>query len=103
LRHHFFHNGALQSLREVVEFYATRDTDPDRWYGKGRKYNDLPPRYWANVNSDIPFKPLPNGKPRLSPRDIDDIVAFLGTLTDGYEAPASGPSRPRAPRAAAAR
>ncbi|RTL17751.1 MAG: c-type cytochrome [Burkholderiales bacterium] len=103
LRHHFFHNGALQSLREVVEFYATRDTDPDRWYGKGRKYNDLPPKYWANVNSDIPFKPLPNGKPRLSPRDIDDIVAFLGTLTDGYEAPASGPSRPRAPRAAAAR
>lgn len=89
LRHHFFHNGSLSSLREVVEFYATRDTNPDKWYGKGHKYNDLPAKYWGNVNADIPFKPLPNGQPRLSPREIDDIVAFLGTLTDGYMPPAA--------------
>lgn len=92
LRHRFFHNGALQSLRDVVEFYATRETNPAKWYpvdrqGRVQKYNDLPQRYWANVNQDIPFKPLANGKPRLSPAEIDDIVTFLGTLSDGFVPP----------------
>lgn len=85
----FFHNGAMHSLREVVEFYATRDTNPQKWYGrdaagKPRRYDDLPERYWDNVNADAPFKPLKNGKPRLNAREIEDIVAFLGTLSDGY-------------------
>jgi len=101
LRHHYFHNGAFSSLRDVVEFYATRDTNPGRWYPKGadgkvQRYDDLPQKYWGNVNLDAPFKPLPGGKPRLSPRDIDDIVAFLGTLSDGFEAPATGGARPAA-------
>ncbi len=29
-------------------------------------------------------RPLPGGEPRLNGREIDDIVAFLGTLTDGH-------------------
>jgi hypothetical protein len=40
----------------------------------------------------------PGQGPRLSDASIDDIVAFLGTLTDGYD-PATGtadPSRPLA-------
>jgi cytochrome c peroxidase len=102
LRHHYFHNGALRSLRDVVEFYVTRDTNPDKWYGKGHKYNDLPEKYWPNVNTDIPFKPLPGGKPRLSPQEIDDVVAFLGTLTDGYVAPGAKPSQAVAIKSAAA-
>lgn len=87
----FFHNGAIHSLRDAVEFYATRDTNPAKWYGrdaagKALKYNDLPEKYWANINNDPPFKPLASGKPRLTPREIDDVVAFLGTLSDGYTA-----------------
>ncbi|WP_077033774.1 cytochrome-c peroxidase [Pelomonas sp. KK5] len=87
----FFHNGAMHSLRDVVEFYATRDTNPAKWYGrdaagKPRRYDDLPERYWGNVNADVPFKPLKNGQPRLNAREIDDIVAFLSTLSDGYTA-----------------
>jgi cytochrome c peroxidase len=34
------------------------------------------------VNHEVPFEPRPDGKPRLDDRDIDDIVAFLRTLTD---------------------
>ncbi|MBI3349776.1 MAG: c-type cytochrome [Burkholderiales bacterium] len=105
LRHHFFHNGALHSLRDVVEFYATRDTNPRKWYPMGadhqvQKYNDLPRQYWTNVNADIPFKPLPDGRARLNPREINDIVAFLGTLSDGFLPPkaasAPAPARPAA-------
>jgi len=102
LKKSFFHNGAMHSLRDVVEFYATRDTNPAKWYGRDHagkplKYNDLPEAYWANINDDAPFKPQINGKPRLTAREIDDIVAFLGTLSDGYTAyvpppAASGPA-----------
>ena len=49
LRKRFFHNGAIRSLRDAVAFYATRDTNPAKWYpgsnGKAR-YDDLPERYW---------------------------------------------------------
>ena len=92
LRKNFFHNGALHSLRDAVAFYATRDITPARWYGRDadgqpRRYDDLPQAYWKNVNDDVPFKPKADGRPRLNDREIDDIVAFLGTLTDGYRVP----------------
>ncbi|MFL6627599.1 MAG: cytochrome-c peroxidase [Vitreoscilla sp.] len=96
LRASFFHNGALHSLRDAVAFYATRDTDPARWYGRNadgsvRRYDDLPADAAAHVNREVPFAPLPDGRPRLDDHDIDDIVAFLRTLTDAdMETPAAG-------------
>ena len=63
-RQSYFHNGVFHSLREVLDFYATRDTDPQRWWGRGKaRYDDLPARFHGNVNQDPPFKPLPNGQP----------------------------------------
>lgn len=90
LRHRYFHNGVFHSLHDAVAFYATRETDPGRWYpkdsnGKPIKYNDLPPQYRANINNDPPFSPLPGNKPRLTETEINDIVTFLKTLTDGYQ------------------
>jgi cytochrome c peroxidase len=90
LRKTFFHNGAITSLRDAVAFYATRDTDPGRWYprnadGTVAKYDDLPARYQANINNEPPFDRKAGDKPALSDSEIDDIVAFLGTLTDGYK------------------
>jgi cytochrome c peroxidase len=87
LRTSFFHNGSVRSLRDAVAFYATRDTDPARWYsrdadGRVRVYDDLPAGMAAFVDREVPFEPLPGGKPRLDDRDIDDLVAFLKTLTD---------------------
>jgi cytochrome c peroxidase len=92
LRETFFHNGRFHDLREVVEFYVTRDITPARWYAKdaaGRTdaYDDLPAEYRANVNREAPFEgQKPGAKPRLDAREIDDVVAFLKTLTDGYVA-----------------
>jgi len=96
LRASFFHNGSLHSLRDAVAFYATRDTDAARWYarnadGSVHRYDDLPADAVPFVNRGIPFAPRPDGQPRLDERDIDDIVAFLRTLTDAdMETPAAG-------------
>ena len=94
LRRTFFHNGIFHTLREAVAFYVERETDPGKYYprrpdGSVDKYNDLPDYAKANVNMDPPFDRHEGQAPALSPSEIDDVVAFLGTLTDGYEAPAS--------------
>lgn len=90
LRRQFFHNGGFHSLRDVVAFYATRDATPERWYahdasGHAIAYDDLPVAYHANINRDAPFAAQHTGGPAaLDAATIDAIVAFLGTLSDGY-------------------
>lgn len=95
-RHVFFHNGVFHTLHDVVDFYVTRDVQPERWYprkadGSIDKFDDLPAKYHANVNTDPPFGGKPGDKPALTPEEIDDVVAFLGTLTDGYMQPSGAP------------
>lgn len=85
----YMHNGVFASLRDVVEFYVTRDTNPERWYplvdGAVVKFNDLPPAFRGNVNtSEVPYDRAPGEEPHLSSAEIDQLVAFLETLTDGY-------------------
>jgi cytochrome c peroxidase len=87
LRCVFFHNGAFHSLRGVVEFYAERDLEPQRWYpkdpdGRVRIYDDLPTRYRGNVDHEPPLDRKPGEAPALSAADVDDMLAFLRTLTD---------------------
>lgn len=89
LRQTFFHNGIFHSLRQAVEFYVERETNPGRWYarkpdGSVDIYDDLPQAAKANINMDPPFDRHLGDKPALSPAEIDDVVAFLNTLTDGY-------------------
>jgi cytochrome c peroxidase len=87
----FFHNGAFANLTDVVGFYVRRDTNPEEWYPVGadgtvQKFNDLPLQYRANVNTtEGPYNRQPGMAPALSPSEIDDVVKFLGTLTDGYQ------------------
>jgi cytochrome c peroxidase len=86
----FFHNGIYHSLNEVVRFYAERDTNPAKFYpvsknGAVAKFDDLPRRYRDNVNTEPPFDRKPGGKPALDEAEIEDVVAFLNTLTDGYD------------------
>lgn len=89
-RHVFFHNGVYHSLQEVLDFYDFRDTEPAKIYPRGRdgkieKFDDLPPRYRANVDTvDPPLDRRLGMPPAMSPEDERDIIAFLGTLTDGY-------------------
>ena len=97
LRTSFFHNGSVHSLRDAVAFYATRDTDPARWYprragGGVHAYDDLPPASVPYVDREVPFEPLPDGRPRLDDGEIDDLVAFLRTLTDADVATPAAPA-----------
>ena len=82
----YMHNGFFDTLRDAVAFYATRDTHPARWFPAGVKFDDLPARYHANVDVDTPpYQRRPRQGPQLSNSEIDDIVEFLYTLTDGYQ------------------
>jgi len=65
----FMHNGVLKSLKEVVHFYNTRDTDP-RWAA---------PEFPATMNDRRV------GDLRLTNAQEDAIVAFMRTLTDGWK------------------
>ncbi|QWT47027.1 cytochrome-c peroxidase [Azospira inquinata] len=98
LRRVFFHNGVIHSLADALRFYGERDGAPQRWYprrpdGTVERYNDLPSAYRANVSQEAPFGGRPGERPRLSHRDLQDLEAFLRTLTDGY--------RPAAPKRSA--
>jgi cytochrome c peroxidase len=84
----FFHNGIYRSLEDVLRFYSARNTDPRRFYPRGAdgtadKYDDIPPKYRANVDeTDAPFDRKFGDKPAMTEQDIRDIIAFLRTLTD---------------------
>jgi cytochrome c peroxidase len=67
----YMHNGLMKTLREVVHFYNSRDTRPD-WGA---------PEVAENVNTEK------LGDLGLSNVEVDAIVAFIETLTDGYSSP----------------
>ena len=86
----FLHNGVFHSLSDVVRFYAERDTKPEKWYprapdGRILKFDDLPALYVANVDTQAPFDRHAGDAAALNDQDIEDIVAFLRTLTDGFQ------------------
>ena len=88
----FMHNGVYHTLQQVMDFYNLRDTDPASIYptgpdGKVEKYNDIPAQYRTNVDTtDPPLDRTPGQKPANSQQDLQDIIAFIKTLTDGYDA-----------------
>jgi cytochrome c peroxidase len=64
----YMHNGVFKTLYQVVAFYNTRDVAP--W---------PPPEVAENVNDEE------LGNLGLTNQEVEDIVAFLETLTDGWE------------------
>ncbi|HXM07552.1 MAG TPA: hypothetical protein VN936_08805, partial [Candidatus Acidoferrum sp.] len=86
----FFHNGRFHTLRDALRFYVQRDTNPAKWYPHARdgtvlKYDDIPAPYRSNVDVvDPPLASERGKKPVWSERDIDDVIAYLKTLNDGY-------------------
>jgi len=65
----YMHNGVFKTLFQVVAFYNTRDIAP--W---------PQPEVKENVNTEE------LGNLKLSNQEMEDIVAFLRTLTDHYPA-----------------
>lgn len=64
----YMHNGVFKTLFEVMAFYNSRDSGP--W---------PPPEVAENVNTEE------LGDLGLSNQEMEDIVAFLLTLTDGWD------------------
>jgi cytochrome c peroxidase len=71
----YMHNGVFRTLKEVVDFYNTRDTDRN-WPA---------PEVQANVNRDE------LGDLGLNEQEVEDLIAFLKTLSD---APVTNAARP---------
>ena len=69
----YMHNGVFHTLYQVVSFYNSRDVAP--WPG---------PELAAAVNRDE------LGDLGLTPQEMEEIVAFLKTLTDSYRAGGGG-------------
>jgi len=65
-------------------FYNAPDGSPDLY-----QYNDLPVEFDANVNiGEVPYTPPATAggqAPTLTSGEIEDVIAFLCTLTDGYD------------------
>lgn len=89
----FFHNGAYTTLKQVMDFYNLRSVQPEKIYprnanGKLALYNDIPETLRGNVDTkDAPFDRKVGDKPAMSNLDIQDIIAFVHTLDDGFTPP----------------
>src|SRR5674476_864732 len=86
-------NGYFKSLEAIVHFYNTRDVlarCPGPYTeAEALKANCWPaPEVAANVNT------VQLGNLGLSPSDEAAIVAYLKTLSDGYQPPAAAPTPP---------
>jgi cytochrome c peroxidase len=69
----YMHNGVFKTLREVLEFDNTRDVAPHP-----------APEVDTNVHRHMPPMEGTFGRLGLTSEEMDDIIAFLMTLTDGY-------------------
>jgi cytochrome c peroxidase len=87
IRDAFFHNGVFTTLRQVMVFYNERDLHPEKFYSRNKdgsvhRYDDMPPGYPDDIDHDPPLDRKPGQQPALTDADIEDIIAFLKTLTD---------------------
>jgi cytochrome c peroxidase len=90
LRKVFFHNGVYHNLQQVLDFYDFSVAQPQKIYplakdGQVATFNDLPKKYWDNIDrTDPPFDRKIGDTPVLDHDEEQDIIAFLKTLDDGY-------------------
>jgi cytochrome c peroxidase len=88
----YFHNAVYTSLKQVMNFYNQRMTHPELVYphdasGKTLIDNDIPADLRANVDvADAPFDRHQGDTNPMTDQDIEDVIAFLNTLNDGYQA-----------------
>lgn len=85
----YLHNGYFTTLKGVVDFYNTRDVKPACSKEFVSDVKALKKGCWpkAEVAENVNADEL--GNLGLNEREVDDIVAFLHTLTDGWFHPAA--------------
>ncbi|BEH10481.1 MULTISPECIES: cytochrome-c peroxidase [Geobacter] len=77
----FGHNGYFKSLKEIVHFYNTRDVLPTCAPGSpGEKVT-----CWPLPELALTMNTAELGNLKLSDAEEDALVAFMKTLTDGYQ------------------
>jgi cytochrome c peroxidase len=74
----YLHNGVFNDLKEVVEFYNERDLDAKKPLAEQR---------WAKAEVAENINREELGDLKLTAKEIDALVAFMKTLTDGYSLP----------------
>jgi cytochrome c peroxidase len=81
----YMHNGYFNDLRNVVDFYNTRDSKPVCPNPLTAEADAIKQSCWpiAEVKENVNKDELGNLK--LTEQEVDDIVTFMRTLTDGYE------------------
>lgn len=81
----YMHNGYFKTLHGAVEFYSSRDTKRRCQQSLTTETKALAQQCWpaAEVPNNVNHDEL--GALNLSPTEINDLVAFLKTLTDGYK------------------
>lgn len=82
----FFHNGRFHTLKDALRFYVERDTNPGEWYPRDgtqiHAFDDLPAALRTNVDKTTEPFPGKNKRPVWNDAEIDDVIAFLKTLSD---------------------
>ena len=87
----FFHNGVFHSLQQVLDFYNFRDVRPAGLSADAGRRADEVQRHPGAISRqivdmvDAPFDRILGAPPAMTARDEADIIAFLRTLTDGYQ------------------
>ncbi|MDQ4419165.1 PEPxxWA-CTERM sorting domain-containing protein [Sphingobium sp. DEHP117] len=81
------HNGWFDNLEDVVDFYATRDTKPVCTSVMLSSSAAVAAGCWPGAEFAEQMNVDELGNLPLNKWDKKNIVAFLGTLTDGYQAP----------------
>jgi cytochrome c peroxidase len=79
----YMHNGYFKSLKEVVHFYNTRDVLPRCGDGDSREKVTC----WPAPEDPTNLNKRQLGNLKLSDQEEDALVAFMKTLTDGYQIP----------------
>jgi cytochrome c peroxidase len=85
------HNGYFRSLEAIVHFYNTRDALP-RCEGMASPQPGV--NCWPAPEVDLNVNAEEMGKLGLTPDEERDIVAFMRTLSDGWQPPVPTPRRP---------
>ena len=89
----FFHNGNVQDAARRAAFLRAARHESGGVLSARRerrrrevRRSAVPNCIATSTHEEVPYERHPGQAPRLDDAEIDDVIAFLGTLTDGYDA-----------------
>ena len=83
----YMHNGYFKTLKGVLDFYNTRDTRPVCPKRFTTEAEAQAQGCWPEAEVTENVNKVDMGHLGLTDQEVNDIVVFLGTLTDGWTPP----------------